>query len=62
MCIELKRLQKTVGISFVHVTHNQEEAMSVADRIAIIADGEIVDWRSYYYYKDCYYHYYVNEN
>ena len=41
MCIELKRLQKTVGISFVHVTHNQEEAMSVADRIAIIADGEM---------------------
>ena len=37
MCIELKRLQKTVGISFVHVTHNQEEAMSVADRIAIIS-------------------------
>jgi ABC-type Fe3+/spermidine/putrescine transport system ATPase subunit len=43
MCIELKRLQKTVGISFVHVTHNQEEAMSVADRIAIIADGEMVE-------------------
>jgi ABC-type Fe3+/spermidine/putrescine transport system ATPase subunit len=43
MCIELKRLQKTVGISFVHVTHNQEEAMSVADRIAIIADGEMIE-------------------
>ena len=43
MCIELKRLQKTVGISFVHVTHNQEEAMSVADRIAIIANGEMVE-------------------
>ena len=43
MCIELKRLQKTVGISFVHVTHNQEEAMSVADRIAIIADGAMVE-------------------
>jgi len=43
MCIELKRLQKTVGITFVHVTHNQEEAMSVADRIAIIADGEMVE-------------------
>ncbi|MDC0093689.1 ABC transporter ATP-binding protein [Alphaproteobacteria bacterium] len=43
MCIELKRLQKTVGISFVHVTHNQEEAMSVADRIAIIADGKMVE-------------------
>ena len=43
MCIELKRLQKTVGITFVHVTHNQEEAMSVADRIAIIADGEMIE-------------------
>ena len=43
MCIELKRLQKTVGISFVHVTHNQEEAMSVADRIAIIANGEMIE-------------------
>ena len=43
MCIELKRLQKTVGITFVHVTHNQEEAMSVADRIAIIADGEMLE-------------------
>ena len=43
MCIELKRLQKTVGISFVHVTHNQEEALSVADRIAIIADGEMIE-------------------
>ena len=43
MCIELKRLQKTVGITFVHVTHNQEEAMSVADRIAIIANGELLE-------------------
>ena len=43
MCIELKRLQKTVGISFVHVTHNQEEAMTVADRIAIIANGEVIE-------------------
>lgn len=43
MCFELKRLQEKVGITFVHVTHNQEEAMTVADRIAIIADGELVE-------------------
>jgi ABC-type Fe3+/spermidine/putrescine transport system ATPase subunit len=43
MCFELKHLQEKVGITFVHVTHNQEEAMTVADRIAIIADGEMVE-------------------
>jgi len=43
MCFELKRLQEKVGITFVHVTHNQEEAMTVADRIAIIADGKVVE-------------------
>jgi ABC-type Fe3+/spermidine/putrescine transport system ATPase subunit len=43
MCIELKRLQEKVGITFVHVTHNQEEAMTVADRMAIIADGKLVE-------------------
>ena len=43
MCIELKRIQEKVGITFVHVTHNQEEAMVVADRIALIADGELIE-------------------
>lgn len=43
MCYWLKHLQETVGITFVHVTHNQEEAMTVADRIAIIAAGELVE-------------------
>jgi spermidine/putrescine transport system ATP-binding protein len=43
MCFELKRIQEQVGITFVHVTHNQEEAMTVADRIAIIADGELIE-------------------
>ena len=43
MCFELKRLQEKVGITFVHVTHNQEEAMTVADRIAIIADGKVIE-------------------
>lgn len=43
MCFELKYLQERVGITFIHVTHNQEEAMTVADRIAIIANGQLVD-------------------
>lgn len=43
MCLELKHLQEKVGITFVHVTHNQEEAMTIADRIALIADGELVE-------------------
>ncbi|MDG2313069.1 MAG: ABC transporter ATP-binding protein [Alphaproteobacteria bacterium] len=43
MCIELKRIQEKVGITFIHVTHNQEEALTVADRIAIIADGDLVE-------------------
>jgi len=43
MCLELKHLQEKVGITFIHVTHNQEEAMTVADRIALIADGGLVE-------------------
>ena len=43
MCLELKRLQEQVGITFIHVTHNQEEAMTIADRIAIVAGGELVE-------------------
>lgn len=43
MCLELKHLQEQVGITFIHVTHNQEEAMTVADRIALIADGKLVE-------------------
>lgn len=43
MCIELKRLQEKVGMTFIHVTHNQEEAMTVADNLAIIADGHLIE-------------------
>ncbi len=43
MCLELERIQAKVGITFIHVTHNQEEAMTIADRIAIIADGELIE-------------------
>jgi spermidine/putrescine transport system ATP-binding protein len=41
MQIELKWIQKEVGITFVHVTHDQEEAMTMADRIAVMNEGEI---------------------
>lgn len=41
MQIELKRLQHEVGITFVVVTHDQEEAMSMADRIAVINNGRV---------------------
>ena len=39
MQIELKRLQRKLGITFVYVTHDQEEALSMSDRIAIMNDG-----------------------
>ena len=39
--IELKRIQRDVGITFVHVTHDQEEAMSMADTIAVMNEGHI---------------------
>jgi spermidine/putrescine transport system ATP-binding protein len=41
MQIELKRIQTEVGITFVHVTHDQEEAMTMADTIAVMNHGLI---------------------
>jgi spermidine/putrescine transport system ATP-binding protein len=41
MQIELKRIQTEVGITFVHVTHDQEEAMTMADTIAVMNHGVI---------------------
>jgi spermidine/putrescine transport system ATP-binding protein len=41
MQLELKRIQHEVGITFVHVTHDQEEAMTMADRIVIMNGGHI---------------------
>ena len=41
MQVELKRIQKKLGITFIYVTHNQEEALSMSDRIAIINKGKI---------------------
>ncbi|MCW2831102.1 MAG: spermidine/putrescine transporter ATP-binding protein, partial [Aeromicrobium sp.] len=41
MQIELKRIQTEVGLTFVHVTHDQEEAMTMADTIAVMNQGVI---------------------
>ena len=41
MQIELKRIQHEVGITFIHVTHDQEEAMTMADTIAVMNGGRI---------------------
>jgi len=40
--LELKRLQRSLGVTTVYVTHDQEEAMTLADRIAVFMDGRIV--------------------
>jgi spermidine/putrescine transport system ATP-binding protein len=41
MQIELKRIQREVGITFVYVTHDQEEALAMSDRIAVMSDGVV---------------------
>ena len=42
MQFELKTLQQQVGITFVYVTHDQEEALTMADRIAVMSDGKVL--------------------
>ncbi len=39
--IELKRIQETVGVTFVYVTHDQEEALAMSDRVAVMSGGRI---------------------
>jgi spermidine/putrescine transport system ATP-binding protein len=41
MQLELKRIQTEVGITFIHVTHDQEEAMTMADTIAVMNKGKV---------------------
>jgi spermidine/putrescine transport system ATP-binding protein len=41
MQVELKRIQREVGITFVYVTHDQGEALTMSDRIAVMSDGRI---------------------
>ena len=40
--VELKRIQQEVGITFVYVTHDQDEALSMSDRIAVMEGGRIL--------------------
>lgn len=42
MQIELKKLQREVGITFVFVTHDQEEALTMSDRVAVMSMGEVL--------------------
>ncbi|WP_327373876.1 ABC transporter ATP-binding protein [Streptomyces sp. NBC_01216] len=41
MQLELKRIQTEVGITFIHVTHDQEEAMTMADQVAVMNGGRV---------------------
>jgi spermidine/putrescine transport system ATP-binding protein len=41
MRVELKQLQEETGITFIFVTHDQEEALTMSDRIAVMSDGEV---------------------
>jgi len=41
MQIELKRIQREVGITFIYVTHDQEEALTMSDRIAVMNEGRV---------------------
>ena len=40
--IELKALHKRIGLTFIYVTHDQEEALSMSDRVAILRDGKLL--------------------
>ena len=41
MQLELKRIQREVGITFIFVTHDQEEALTMSDRIAVMTQGRV---------------------
>jgi spermidine/putrescine transport system ATP-binding protein len=42
MQVELKEIQREVGITFLYVTHDQEEALSMSDRIAVMNEGQVI--------------------
>ena len=46
MRLELVNLQQSIGVSFIMVTHDQEEAMAVADRVAVLNRGEMIQLAS----------------
>jgi spermidine/putrescine ABC transporter ATP-binding subunit len=43
MQIELRQLQQQIGITFLFVTHDQEEALALSDRIAVMSEGEVME-------------------
>jgi putative spermidine/putrescine transport system ATP-binding protein len=43
MQVELKRIQREIGITTIFVTHDQEEALTMADRVGILKDGQLVE-------------------
>ncbi len=55
MQIELRALQRSIGVTFVLVTHDQEEALTLSDRIAVMADGRVlqVDTPAGLYERPC---------
>lgn len=55
MQVELRHLQQTVGITFVLVTHDQEEALVMSDRIAVMFEGEVaqIDTPEFLYREPC---------
>lgn len=44
MQLELKRLQKQLGITFIYITHDQEEAINMSDRIGVMHEGYWNSW------------------
>jgi spermidine/putrescine transport system ATP-binding protein/putrescine transport system ATP-binding protein len=42
MQLELRSLQRQLGITFILVTHDQEEALTLSDRVAVMADGQVI--------------------
>jgi len=56
MQLELKKLQREVGITFIYVTHDQEEALTMSDRIAVMSGGvalQIGDANDIYEHPNC---------
>jgi len=44
MQLELKTLQREIGLTFVYVTHDQEESLTMSDRIAVMGRGRVLQW------------------
>ena len=56
MQYELKKIQQEVGITFIYVTHDQEEALTMSDKIVVMKDGEIQQVGCCEFYRRKQYH------